>query len=122
MRYIQGCDRDQMILLPEILDDYIIENNPVRFIEAYVENLDLKEFGFTHSTTKETGRKPYDPGDLLKLYIYGYLNKIRSSRRLEQATFRNIELIWLMKKLHPGTENLAQRNVHAFLVKVFNRP
>lgn len=107
MRYIQGCNRDQMLLLPEILDDYITEKNPVRFIEAYVDNLDLNEFDFTHSNTKETGRKPYDPGDLLKLYIYGYLNKIRSSRRLEQATYRNVEIIWLMKKLHPDFKTIA---------------
>jgi transposase len=107
MRYIQGNDRDQMILLPEILDDYITENNPIRFIDAYVENLDMNEFDFTHSTTKETGRKPYNPSDLLRLYIYGYLNRIRSSRCLEQSTYRNIEIIWLMKKLHPDFKTIA---------------
>jgi len=107
MRYIQGTDRDQTTLLPEVIDDYIKENNPVRFIDAFIDNLHLKDLEFTHTETKETGRKPYNPADLLKLYIYGYLNKIRSSRQLEKATYRNVELIWLMRKLHPDFKTIA---------------
>jgi len=107
MRYIQGIDRNQITLLPEVLDDYVSDHNPVRFIEAYVNTLNVREFGFTYSDTKETGRKPYNPKDMLKLYIYGYLNKIRSSRQLEKATYQNIELIWLQKKLHPDFKTIA---------------
>jgi transposase len=107
MRYIQGTDREQMTLLPEILDDFITENNPVRFIDAFVNTLDMKELEFCYSITKDTGRKPYDPKDLLKLYIYGYLNKLRSSRTLEKATHRNIELMWLIKRLHPDFKTIA---------------
>ena len=107
MRYIQGEDRHQAILFPESIDDYIAENNPVRFIDAYVDKLDLSEMRFTHSETKETGRKPYNPGDLMKLYIYGYLNKIRSSRLLEKSTHQNIEVIWLLQKLSPDFKTIA---------------
>lgn len=107
MRYIQGEDRDQSLLFPESLDDYVGDSNPVRFIDAFVESLDIKEMGFTHSETKSTGRKPYNPADMLKLYIYGYLHKIRSSRELEKATHRNIELIWLLRKLTPDFKTIA---------------
>lgn len=107
MRYVTGTDRSQTTLLPEVLDDYIQDENPVRFIDAYVDNLDLVELDFTYSETKETGRKPYNPADLLKLYMYGYLNKIRSSRQLERATHRNIELMWLMRKLQPDFKTIA---------------
>ena len=93
MRYIQGTDRDQTTLLPDAIDDYITEDNPVRFIDAFVDSLDLTELNFTYSETKDTGRKPYNPADMLKLYIYGYLNKILSSRRLERATYSNIEIM-----------------------------
>lgn len=107
MRYIQGVDRNQSLMFPELVDDYIKNDNPVRFIEAYVDSLDLAKLGFTHATTKDTGREPYNPGDLLKLYIYGYLNKTRSSRQLETATYRNIELFWLLRKLHPDFKTIA---------------
>lgn len=107
MRYIQGTDRNQTTLLPEVIDDYIQENNPVRFIDAYINSLDLKNLGFTHAETKETGRKPYNPADLLKLYVYGYLNKLRSSRDLEKAAYRNIELIWLICRLNPDFKTIA---------------
>ena len=107
MRYIKGTDRSQTTLLPEVLDDYIQDENPVRFIDAYIDTLDLAELDFTYSETKETGRKPYNPADMLKLYIYGYLNKIRSSRQLERATHRNIELMWLMRKLQPDFKTIA---------------
>lgn len=107
MRYIQGVDRNQSLMFPELVDDYIKNDNPVRFIDAYVDSLDLAKLGFTHATTKDTGREPYNPGDLLKLYIYGYLNKTRSSRQLETATYRNIELFWLLRKLHPDFKTIA---------------
>jgi transposase len=107
MRYIKGLDRHQSILLPDTVDQYVDENNPVRFMEVFVDSLDLKALGFTKAITKETGRKPYNPSDMLKLYIYGYLNKIRSSRELEKATYRNIEVIWLMRKLRPDFKTIA---------------
>jgi transposase len=107
MRYIQGIDRDQTTMLPNVLDDYISKENPVLFIDAFIDNLDLVEFGFTHSEPKEKGRMPYNPADLLKLYIYGYLNKIRSSRRLDKATYQNIELMWLLRRLHPDFKTVA---------------
>ncbi len=107
MRYVQGVGRDQSLLFPESFDDYITEANPVRFIEVYIESLDLAALGFRYATTEATGRKPYNPADLLKLYLYGYLNKTRSSRQLEAATYRNIELIWLMRKLRPDFKTIA---------------
>jgi transposase len=107
VNYIQGRDRHQKILFPETLDEYIGEDNPVRFIEAFVEQLDLQKLGFQHSTLNETGRPPYNPADLLKLYIYGYLNRIRSSRNLEKEAGRNLELIWLIGKLQPDFKTIA---------------
>jgi transposase len=88
MRHIQGCDRHQTLLLPNSVDEYIGPDNPVRF----VERLDLQAAGFCNVEPKETGRPGYHPGDLLKLYIYGYLNRVRSSRRLEAETRRNLEV------------------------------
>lgn len=107
MRYIQGIDRAQATLLPDVLDEFINEENPVRFIDAYVDSLNLVKFEFTHSEPKDLGRKPYNPADLLKLYIYGYLNKTRSSRRLERATYQNIELLWLLCRLNPDFKTIA---------------
>lgn len=107
MRYIQGADRDQATMLPEVVDDFIHEHNPVRFIDAYIDSLDLVEMAFTFAETKDTGRKPYNPADLLKLYIYGYLNKIRTSRQLEKATHKNIELFWLLRRLQPDFKTIA---------------
>jgi transposase len=122
MRYIQGLNRNQTTLLPEILDDYITEDNPIRFIDAYINSLNLLELGFTYAEPKETGRKPYNPADLLKLYIYGYFNKIRSSRQLEKATYRNIELMWLMHKLHPDFKTIADfRKDNAKAIKLICR-
>jgi len=121
MRYIQGTDRNQTTLLPEVIDDYIQDNNPVRFIDAYINSLDLKNLGFTHAETKETGRKPYNPADLLKLYVYGYLNKLRSSRDLEKAAYRNIELIWLICRLNPDFKTIADfRKDNAKALKLVN--
>src|SRR6266487_4178578 len=82
MNYIAGSDRTEALLLPEVLDDYIAPENPVRFIDAFVGQLDLRKAGFTNAQLQETGRPPYDPGDLLRLYLYGYLNRVRSSRGL----------------------------------------
>jgi len=107
MGYIEGVARNQMMLFPDVVDDYIEDNNPVRFIDAFVDSLDLVKFGFTHAETEDTGRPPYNPSDLLKLYIYGYLNRIRSSRGLEKETRRNIELMWLLRKLTPDFKTIA---------------
>ena len=94
MTHIAGFERDQLLLLPEAVDDYVEADNPVRFIDAFVEGLDLAAAGFVRVAAKATGRPGYAPGDLLKLYIYGYLNRVRSSRRLEREAQRNIEVIW----------------------------
>lgn len=107
MGYIEGQDRKQTVLFPEVLDDYISEENAVRFIDVFIEGLDLSELGFLKAMPKETGRPPYDPGDLLRLYVYGYLNRTRSSRRLEIEAGRNVELMWLMRKLRPDFKTIA---------------
>src|ERR1700680_2117032 len=107
MAHITGHDRSQTLLLPESLDDYIGPENPVRFIEAFVDGLDLAAAGFARVKPKMTGRPGYLPGDLLKLYIYGYLNRVRSSRRLEAETHRNIEVIWLLRHLRPDFKTIA---------------
>lgn len=107
MGYINGINRAQVLLFPEIVDDYIEENKPVRFIDVYVDSLDLGALGFLYAVPKETGRPPYNPADMLKLYIYGYLNKIRSSRKLEQEAHRNIELKWLLRQLTPDFKTIA---------------
>jgi transposase len=96
-----------LLLLPESLDDYVGPENPVRFIEAFVEGLDLPAAGFARVEPEETGRPGYRPADLLKLYIYGYLNRNRSSRRLEAETDRNIEVIWLLRHLKPDFKAIA---------------
>jgi transposase len=107
MTHIAGPNRSQILLLPESLDDYVDRENPVRFIEAFVDGLDLNAAGFIRVAPKRTGRPGYDPADLLKLYIYGYLNRIRSSRRLEAETHRNIEVIWLLRHLKPDFKTIA---------------
>src|SRR6202158_4457962 len=107
MTQITGHDRRQTLLLPEAVDDYIGPDNPVRFIEAFVDGLDLTAAGFARVTPKVTGRPGYAPADLLKLYIYGYLNRVRSSRRLEAETHRNIEVIWLLRHLKPDFKTIA---------------
>jgi len=108
MGYIKGKDREQINLLPECIEDYVEENNPVRVIDAYVNSLDLDDLGFTHGQPGDTGRPPYSPYDLLKLYLYGYMNRVRSSRRLETETVRNLEVIWLMGKLRPDHKTIAR--------------
>ena len=107
MAYIEGEDRQQTLLFPEVLEDYITEENPVRFIDVFIEGLDLAEMGFERAVWKETGRPPYNPGDLLRLYVYGYFNRVRSSRQLEKETGRNLELMWLMRKLRPDFKTIA---------------
>lgn len=107
MSHIRGADRSEVMLFPPALDDYVAEDNPVRFIEAFVMSLDLVELGFTRATPAATGRPGYDPADLLKLYIYGYLNRVRSSRMLEREATRNVEVMWLLGKLTPDFKTLA---------------
>jgi transposase len=107
-RFIQGEDRTQATLLPELLDDYIAEDNPVRVIDAYVDNLDLRKLGFAGVEPEATGRPGYHPAILLKLYIYGYLNRIQSTRRLETETRRNVELMWLTCRLMPDFKTIAR--------------
>ena len=107
MAHIPGHDRSQLLLLPEAVDDYVAADNPVRFIEAFVDGLDLAMLGFIGTVPKATGRPGYAPADLLKLYIYGYLNRTRSSRRLEAETHRNIEVIWLLRHLKPDFKTIA---------------
>jgi len=107
MQHIQGQDRNQITLFPEALDDYVGEENPVRFLDAFVDGLDLQALGFSHAVLEETGRPPYHPGDQLKLYVYGYLNRVRSSRRLEKEAGRNLELMWLLKRLTPDFKTIA---------------
>jgi transposase len=107
MEHISGVDRNQTVLLPESLEDYIHEEHPVRVIDAYIESLDLEKLGFKRVHTSHTGRRPYHPGDLLKLYLYGYNNRTRSSRELEKRTHRNIEVMWLLRKLTPDFKTIA---------------
>lgn len=107
MKYIQGQDRHQISIFPECIEDYIDENSPVRVIDAFVESLDLLQLGFLRATPKETGRPAYDPKDLLKLYVYGYFNRIRSSRKLMTECTRNVELFYLLKKLTPDFRTIS---------------
>jgi transposase len=107
MTHIFGFERSQLLLLPEAVDDYVVADNPVRFIDAFVDELDLAAAGFSRVEPKATGRPGYAPGDLLKLYIYGYLNLVRSSRRLEMECHRNIEVIWLLRTLKPDFKTIA---------------
>lgn len=107
MRHVEGIPRNQMVLFPECIDDYIDENNPVRFIDEFVDSLDLVKLGFQYAQPKATGRPPYHPRDMLKLYLYGYINRIRSSRWLEKETRRNLEVMWLMRKLTPDFKTIA---------------
>ena len=107
MAHIEGHARDQMLLIPASIDDYVATDNPVRFIEAFVDDLDLTAAGFLRSRPKGTGRPGYAPGDLLKLYLYGYLNRVRSSRRLAAEAGRNLEVMWLLRGLQPDFRTIA---------------
>jgi transposase len=107
MGYVEGTNREQVVMFPEVMDDYVSGENPVRFVEAFVNQLELGALGFNKAEPEERGRPAYDPRDLLKLYIYGYVNEIRSSRKLERETKRNVELMWLMRKLTPDHKTIA---------------
>jgi transposase len=105
--HVGGAHRKQAMLFPHTLDEYVDEENPVRFIGAFIDSLALEKLGFKHSVPCDVGRPSYDPSDLLKLYVYGYLNQVRSSRKLERECQRNVEVMWLMKKLAPGFKTIA---------------
>ena len=104
--FIQGIDRQQETLFPERLDDYICEDNPVRVIDLFIDSLKLIDLGFV-TIPSHTGRPGYHPSVLLKLYVYGYLNRLQSSRQLEKETQRNIELMWLLERLTPDFKTIA---------------
>jgi transposase len=106
-RFVQGEDRRQQTLLPSSLEDYVAEDNPVRVIEVFIEELDLAGLGFAGVTPAATGRPAYHPSALLKIYLYGYLNRIQSSRRLEREAQRNVELMWLTGRLAPDFKTIA---------------
>ncbi|AFM33725.1 transposase [Stutzerimonas stutzeri CCUG 29243] len=106
-RFIKGEHRGQSALLPESLDDYVAETNPVRMVVVFVDELDLGQLGFEGVIPAETGRPSYHPADLLKIYIYGYLNSIQSSRRFEREARRNVELMRLTRRLMPDIKNIA---------------
>jgi len=113
MAYIEGEGRDQGTLFPVVLDVLVPPDHVCRVIEAFVEKLDMKQLGFDRAEPAETGRPGYDPRSLLKLYLYGYLNQIRSSRRLEAECIRNVELMWLLGRLYPDHKSIAEfRRVH----------
>lgn len=106
-RFVEGEDRRQATLLPDCLDDYVTEDNPVRVVEAFIDELDLAALGFAGIVPEMTGRPSYHPATLLKIYLYGYLNRIPSSRRLERETQRNLELMWLTGRLMPDFKTIA---------------
>src|SRR5580704_4180764 len=106
-RFVEGEDRRQGVLLPEFLDDYVSEENPVRVIDVFIEELDLAALGFEGVVPEATGRPAYHPGVLLKIYVYGYINQIASSRRLEREAQRNVELMWLTGRLAPDFKTIA---------------
>src|SRR5215510_10473500 len=106
-RFVEEADRGQWTLLPECLDDFIDESNPVRVIDLFVDALDLTEMSFEGVSPAATGRPSYHPSVLLKLYIYGYLNRVQSSRRLEREAGRNVEVMWLLGRLAPDHKTIA---------------
>ncbi len=106
-RFIEGENRFQSTLFPESLEDYIAKDNSIRIVDAFVDKLNLKELGFDRAEPSDTGRPGYLPATMLKIYIYGYLNRIQSSRRLERESYRNVELIWLTGRLMPSFKTIA---------------
>jgi transposase len=106
-RFVEGEDRRQGVLLPEYLDDYVSEENPVRVIDVFVDTLDLAALGFAGVVPETTGRPAYHPGVMLKIYVYGYINQIASSRRLEREAQRNVEMMWLVQRLAPDFKTIA---------------
>lgn len=123
MTYRVGVSRNDVLLLPECVDDYVGPENPVRAIDAFVEGVDLVEMGFELRSEGDAGAPEYDPRAMLKLYLYGYINRIRSSRELEKATRRNLEVIWLMRRLMPDhwTINAFRREHRDCFKKVFRQ-
>jgi transposase len=107
MGYIEGEGRNQGTLFPMVLDDFVPADHMCRVIDAFVERLTMSDLGFERAMAAETGRPGYDPRDLLKLYLYGYLNQIRSSRRLEAECRRNVELMWLLERLYPDHKSIG---------------
>ena len=107
MGFIDGHSREQISLLPACVDDYVAPNDLVRVVDAFVESLDLAELGFGRVMAAATGRPGYQPGDMLRLYIWGYLNQVRSSRHLERACVRDLEALWLMRRLAPDYRTIA---------------
>ncbi|HEV7589723.1 MAG TPA: transposase, partial [Longimicrobium sp.] len=105
--YKIGLERGQVVLFPESLDDYIGEENEVRVIDAFVDGLDLVDLGIERAIPARTGAPGYHPRDLLRLYVYGYVNRVRSSRRLERESHRNVEVMWLMRRLRPDHKTIA---------------
>src|SRR5271163_955938 len=105
--FVQGVDRQQATLLPECLDDWVDESNPVRAVDVFVDALELRDLGFDGVNPAATGRPSYHPSALLKLYIYGYLNRVQSSRRLEREAGRNVEVMWLTCRLAPDHKTIA---------------
>lgn len=101
MGHISGSDRSQASLLPPCVDDYVAPEALVRIVDAFVASLDLAELGFARAVAASTGRPGFDPADMLRLYIWGYLNQVRSSRHLERACMRDLEAFWLMRRLEP---------------------
>ena len=125
MNYRQGTDRDQLQLLPPSIEDYVHPQAPVRVIDAFVDDLDLAKLEFTKATPALTGCPAYDPRDLLKLYLYGYLHRVRSSRRLEAEATRNLEVMWLLRQQCPDFKTMAdfrKDNVKSFkgVLREFN--
>src|SRR5258708_17493659 len=113
MAHVTGQSRYQTTLFPEILDEVVSVDDPVRVIDAFVDTLDLGKLGFSKVAAEEMGRPPYAPGDLLKLYIYGYLHRGRASRRLEAETYRNVPVMWLINRLTPALKTIADfRQAH----------
>ena len=114
MAHVEGQSRYQTTLFPEVLDEVVGRDDPVRVIDAFVDTLDLAELGFSKITAEEMGRPPYAPGDLLKLYVYGYLHRVRASRRLAAEACRNVQVMWLLNRLTPSFKTIADfRKDHA---------
>jgi transposase len=125
MGFLTGSNRDERLLMPDCVDDYVSKEHAVRFIDAFVEGLDLEKCGFRRVKPADTGRPAYSPCDMLKLYTWGYLNQVRSSRKLERECSRNLEVIWLMRNLRPDFKTIAdfrKNNPKAFkgVLKQFN--
>ncbi|MDR2213755.1 MAG: transposase, partial [Pseudomonadales bacterium] len=108
MNFITGSNRDQAELFPQALDELLPADHVCRVIDAFVGSLDLNALGFLRAKPEATGRPPYAPADLLKLYLYGYLNRVRSSRRLERECQRNVEVMWLLHRLRPDHKTIAE--------------